>query len=67
MNSRTRLIVLAIAVAVNGIALGAVHVAMVDGTERAVLARAEPERVMVSGQRQASELARSHCPGTKAL
>ena len=67
MQSKTRLLILALAVAVNGAAFGALHVAMVDVAERAVLANQEFDHVVVSATRAPAELARSICPGTKAL
>ena len=71
MKSRTRLIILAFAVAVNAAALTALNAAMLDGAERAVLANHEYDHVVVSATRTsdnlASGLAKSACPGTKAL
>ena len=67
MKSRTRLMILALAVAVNAAAVAALHIAMVDGAERAVLANQEFDHVVVSATRSPAELARSTCPGTKAL
>jgi len=71
MKSRTRLIILAFAVAVNAAALTALNAAMLDGAERAVLANQEYDHVVVSATRTsdnlASGLAKSACPGTKAL
>ena len=67
MKSTMRLTILALAVAINAAALTALHAAMVDSTERAVLANQEPEHVMVTATRTPAELARSTCPGTKAL
>jgi len=67
MKSKTRLLILAVAVALNGAAFGALHVAMVDGAERAVLANQEVDHVVVSATRTPAELAKSICPGTKAL
>jgi len=70
MKSKTRLIVLALAVAVNGAAFGALHLAMVDVAERAVLANQEFDHVVVSAARSSGNLAADlakMCPGTKAL
>ena len=71
MTSKTRLMILTFAVAVNAAAVGALHVAMVHGAEQAVLANQEYDHILVSATRAsdnlASELAKSTCPGTKAL
>ena len=67
MKSKTRLLILALAVAVNGAAFGALHVAMVDVAERAVLANQEFDHVVVSATRTPADMAKSQCPGTKAL
>ena len=67
MQSKTRLLILALAVAVNAAGIAALHVAMVDGAERAVLANQEVDHVVVSATRTPAELAKSICPGTKAL
>ena len=69
MKVWNRVMVLAVAVAVNAAALAALHVAMVQGIERAVAANEAPERVVVTGTRtQQQELAGSNCPTTsKAL
>ena len=67
MKSKTRLMILALAVAVNGAALAALNVAMVDVAESAVLANQEFDHVVVSATRTPAELAKSQCPGTKAL
>lgn len=66
MKSKTRLLILALAVAVNGAAFGALHVAMVDVAERAVLANQEFDHVVVSATRAPADIAKM-CPGTKAL
>src|SRR5438067_1863517 len=67
MTSTTRLMILALAAAVNAAAVTALHVAMVHGAEQAVLANQEYDHVVVSAVRMPSELAKSSCPGTKAL
>jgi hypothetical protein len=67
MTKATRLFILAIALAVNAAGVAALHVAMVQGAEQAVLANQEFDHVVVSSTRMPSELARSTCPGTKAL
>jgi len=67
MTSKTRLLILALALAVNGSALAALHVAMVHGAEQAMAANQEYDHIVVSSTRVPSELARSSCPGTKAL
>ncbi len=67
MTSRTRLLSLTLAVAINGAALTGMHHAMADRTERAVLSASEIERVVVTAPRQDAELAKSNCPAPKAL
>ena len=67
MTSKTRLMILTLAVAVNAAALTALHVAMVQGAEQAVAANQEYDHIVVSASRTPSELAKSTCPGTKAL
>ena len=70
MKSKTRLMIFALAVAVNGAAFGALHLAMVDVAERAVLANQEFDHVVVSATRTSGNLAADlakMCPGTKAL
>jgi len=59
--------ILTLAVAVNAAALTALHVAMVQGAEQAVAANQEYDHIVVSATRTPSELAKSTCPGTKAL
>ena len=63
----TNTIALAVALAVNAAALAALHVAMVDGTERALAANAEAEYIVVSAPRAPADVARSNCPAPKAL
>ena len=58
---------LAVALAVNAAALAALHVAMVDGTERALAANAEAEYIVVTAPRTPAELAHGNCPAPKAL
>jgi hypothetical protein len=67
MTKATRLFIFTLALAVNAAAISALHVAMVNGAEQAVLANQEYDHVVVSATRTPSELARSSCPGTKAL
>jgi hypothetical protein len=67
MKIKNRLIVLAVAMAINAAALAALHVAMVEGTERALAGNAEREHVVVSAAPTPAEVARSNCPATKAL
>jgi hypothetical protein len=71
MTKATRLFIFAFALAVNAAAVSALHVAMVHGAEQAVLANQEYDHVVVSASRTsdnlASGLAKSSCPGTKAL
>ena len=63
----TNTIALAVALAVNAAALAALHVAMVDGTERALAANAEAEYIVVSAPRAPADVARSNCPAPKSL
>jgi len=68
MKSKTRLMILALTVAVHGAALVALNVAMVDVAESAVLANHEVDQVVViTATRAPGDLAKSTCPGTKAL
>ena len=67
MKTTSRLIALAVALAVNIAALAALHTAMVQGTEQALAANIEPEHVVVSAERAPGELAHSSCPASKAL
>jgi hypothetical protein len=67
MTKATRLFIFTFALAVNAAAVSALHVAMVHGAEQAVLANQEYDHVVVSATRTPSELAKSSCPGTKAL
>jgi len=67
MTSTTRLLILTFAFAVNAAGVSALNVAMVQGAEQAVLANQEYDHVVVSATRTPSELAKSSCPGTKAL
>ena len=67
MTTKTRLMILTFAFAVNAAALAALHVAMVQGAEQAVLANQEYDHIVVSATRTPSELAKSSCPGTKSL
>lgn len=67
MTKGTRLFILAIALAINAAGVAALHVAMVQNAEEAVLANQEYDHVVVSATRLPSELAKSSCPGTKAL
>ena len=68
MKTTNRLLVFAVAVAVNAAALAAVHIAMVQGVQRALAANEESEHVVVTATRPHPELARSTCPAaSKAL
>ena len=67
MTKATRLLILTFALALNAAGVAALHVAMVNGAEQAVLANQEYDHVVVSSTHLPSELARSSCPGTKAL
>ena len=67
MTKGTRLAIFALALAVNAAGVAALNVAMVNGAEQAVLANQEYDQVVVTSTRVPSDLARSSCPGTKAL
>jgi hypothetical protein len=68
MKTTHRLLVLALAIAVNAAALATVHIAMVQGVQRALAANEDPEHVVVTATRSHPELARSNCPAaSKAL
>ena len=67
MTTKTRLMILVLAMALNAAAVTALHVAMVHGAEQALAENQEYDHIVVSATRVASELARSTCPGTKAL
>jgi hypothetical protein len=67
MKTTHRLTALALAIVLNVAAFAALHVAMVDGAERAVLANQEFDHVVVSASRTPAELAKSNCPAAKAL
>jgi len=71
MRRKIRLMALGIAVTVNGAALVAVNAAMVDGAERQLLSRQEPERIVITGSRQDlpehRTLAVQNCPARKTL
>ena len=67
MTKATHLLILTVALAVNAAGVSALNVAMVNGAEQAVLANQEYDHVVVSSTRVPSDLAKSSCPGTKAL
>ena len=67
MKTKNRLIALTIAIAVNAVALAALHIAMVEGTERALAANVETEYVLVTAPLAPADIARSNCPAPKAL
>ena len=71
MRRGIRLMALGIAVTVNGVALMAVNAAMVEGAERQLLSREEPERVVITATRQdlpeKQTVASQNCPAPKAL
>ena len=67
MTKATRCLILAAALAVNAAGVTALNAAMVNGAEEAVLANQEYDHVVVSSTRVPSDLAKSSCPGTKAL
>jgi len=62
MKTTNRLAVFAFAVALNAAAVAALHIAMVDGAERAILANQEPEHVIVTATRTPDPVASSNCP-----
>jgi hypothetical protein len=62
MKTASRLAVFVFAVALNAAAVAALHIAMVDGAERALVANQEVEHVVVSATRTAPALATSNCP-----
>src|SRR2546423_11242489 len=59
MTTKTRLMILVLATAVNAAAVTALHVAMVHGAEQALADNQEYDHVVVSATRVPSELARS--------
>jgi hypothetical protein len=62
------LIALSAAFAVNGAALFATHVAMVNGAERERLVQQDVERVVITADRSADDVvATRNCTGSKAL
>jgi hypothetical protein len=68
MKRTYRLAVFAFAVALNGAAVAALHVAMVDGARSALAANQEVEHVVVSATPTPAPVATSNCPTTpKAL
>ena len=68
MKTANRLAVFAFAVALNGAAVAALHIAMVDGAQRALAANQEVEHVVVSATPTPAPVATSNCPTTpKAL
>jgi len=67
MTRATRILILTVALAVNAAGVAALHIAMVNGAEQAVLTNQEYDHVVVSSTRVPTDLARSSCPGTKAL
>jgi hypothetical protein len=60
------MLALVIAVLVNGAALAAVNVAMLDGAERERLVQ-QAERIVIYGERPAQALAAKNCTGSQAL
>ena len=71
MNRGDRLMVLGVAIAVNGTALMAVNAAMVEGAERELLSQQQPERVVIVAKRQdlpaSQTMASQNCPAPQAL
>ena len=64
MKTASRLAVFVFAVALNAAAVAALHVAMVEGAERALVANQETEHVVVSATRTPAAIATSNCPTT---
>ena len=67
MKTKNRLIALTAAVAINAAALAALHMAMVEGTERALAANVEAEYVVVTAPPAPADIASSNCPAPKSL
>jgi len=67
MKTANRLAVFALAIAINGAAVAALHIAMVDGAQRALAANQEVEHIVVSAKRTPAAIAASNCPTAKAL
>ena len=71
MKRGIRLTALGFAIAVNGAALTAVNVALVDGAERERLSQQQPERIVITAKRQDlpgnQTVASQNCPGPKTL
>ena len=64
MKTANRLAVFAFAVALNGVAVAALHIAMVDGARSALAANQEVEHVVVSATPTPAPMATSNCPTT---
>ena len=67
MKTKNRLVALTVAIAINAAALAALHIAMVEGMERAVAANVEAEYVVVTAPPAPADIAHSNCPAPKAL
>ena len=68
MQKHSRLLALAIAVAVNSVALAAMHSAMTQFAEHERTTPSEPERIVVNGQRNSElRLASRACPPANTL
>ncbi len=71
MKRGIRLMALGFAIAVNGAALTAVNVALVDGAERERLSQQQPERIVITAKRrdlpENQTVASRNCPAPKAL
>jgi hypothetical protein len=71
MKRGIRLMALVFAMAVNGAALTAVNVAMVDGAGRELLSQQHVERIVITAKRQnlpeSQTVASQNCPAPKAL
>ena len=71
MKRGIRLMALGLALAVNGASLMAVNASMVDGAERELLSKQQPERVVIVAKRQelpaTQAVASQNCPAPRAL
>jgi hypothetical protein len=71
MKRGIRVMALGFAMAVNGAALTAVNVAMVDGAGRERLSQQQPERIVITAKRQDlpenQTVASQNCAAPKAL
>ena len=63
---KPRMLALVVALAVNGVALATVNIAMVDGAERERSLQ-QAERIVIIGERPAEALAAKDCNRSQAL